>query len=351
MPKRILLVSSLFVLLGAGCFGGKSAAGNDGGLYMSADGASSWTQSAALPGATSVGSIASADVLSLEIDPSDDTAYYLGTVANGLLFSYDSGETWARPEEELLRGGSVRSVEVDPRSVCTYYVMKSDRIAKTTTCGRTFDTESYVESRKDELLTSMVLDWYNPNTLYVTTTAGDVLRSVDAGKGWSAAYRVKDEATSFMVSNSDSRILLLGTKRHGLIRSTDSGATWTEYEDTLNKLYKNSDKVSAFSQTADGKTLLMSSAYGILVSKDAGETWSALSLIPSSGEVAITAIAVDPQNGNSMYFGTSTTMYHSVDGGVSWTTDELPSSRTASVIAVDPESSARVFLGLVSPKK
>lgn len=343
---RYLVPVAMLAFLGAGCLGGGDSSGADGGFFVSVDSGKSWSQSAALPSATGVGSISNADITAIEIDPSDTSAYYLGTLANGVLFSYDSGTTWQRPENETARSGKVLDVEVDPRDVCTYYVLKSSRVLKTTTCGREFDDQTYVESRSDESLTAMVVDWYSPNTVYLTSTAGDLLRSTDAGKTWASLYRTDDQVTSFAVSNADSRVLLLGTRRHGLLRSVDSGATWTEMEKSLKTDFKDSDRVYAFAQTADGGMVYMSSAYGILASKDNGATWEGLSLIPSTGEVEITAIGVDPNDGTNLYFAAAHTLYHSVDGGLNWTTSELPTTRAAAALAVDPETAERVVLGV-----
>lgn len=343
---RLLVPVALFVFLGAGCLGGGDTAGANGGFFVSVDSGKNWTASSALPTASGVSSISNADITAIEIDPSDTSAYYLGTVANGMLFSYDSGTTWQRPENESARSGKVVDVEVDPRDICTVYVLKSSRVLKSTTCGRTFDDQTYVESRSDESLTSMTVDWYNPNVVYITSTAGDVLRSTDAGKTWASLYRADDQVTAFTVSNADSRVLLVGTRRHGLLRSTDGGATWTEMEDPMKKEFKNSDKVYAFAQTADGGALYMTSAYGIVSSSDNGATWKGLSLIPSSGEVEVSAIGVDPTDGNNIFFSAAHTLYHSVDGGLNWTTSELPTTRAGAAITVDPENAARVMLGV-----
>lgn len=336
----------MLAFLGAGCLGGGGSTAAGGGFFVSTDAGKAWTSSSALPSATGVGSIENVDITTLEIDPSDASAYYIGTAANGVMFSYDAGTTWQRPESEAARSGKVLAVEVDPRDVCTYYVLKAGRVLKTTTCGRTFNDQTYVESRDNEALTGMVVDWYNPNVVYVTSTAGDVFRTTDGGATWATLYRTDDQITAFAVSNADSRVLLLGTRRHGLIRSTDSGVTWTEMEDALKDEFKDSDKVYDFAQTADGSVLYMSSDYGILASKDNGATWEGLKLIPASGEVDILAIAVDPNDGNNLFFGTKNTLYHSTDGGVNWTTSELPTARAASVIAVDPDNGKRVLLGV-----
>lgn len=343
---RFLAGLSVLALAGAGCFGGDTASVGTGGFWQSEDAGASWTQRVALPGEHSVGSISNVDIIAIEVDPQDDSVYYVGTASDGLLYSYDAGATWQRPEEPLVRSGRVRGVEVDPRSVCTYYVLKSDRVLKTTTCGRTFATETYVESRSDEALTDLVLDWYAPDTLYITTTAGDVIRTKDGGTTWSTIYRVKDEMSAIMVSNADSRILLAGSKRHGMYRSTDAGATWTELEDTLKETFRESDNFYDVAQTADGKTIYMSSEYGLLASKDNGATWSDVPLITARGEIDILALAVDPADGNVVQYGTSSTLYRSTSGGSAWTTEELPSSRAASALLVHPNNSGLTFLGV-----
>lgn len=343
---RALLVAAPLVLIGGGCLGGGDTSNDTGGMFLSTDAGATWSVASALPSASGVGSIASADVMSIEIDPSDASALSIGTAGNGLLYTLDAGVSWMRPEEELLRSGTVLKVEVDPRDVCTFYALKTDRVLKTTTCGREFDTETYVQGTSDAL-TDMAIDWYSPNTLYVTAESGDVLRSNDAGATWSAIYRSKDKVNSIMVSNADSRVLMIGTRSHGMYRSADGGANWTEYEDTL-KDYKSSDKVYGFAQTADGDRVYMRSAYGLLASDDAGATWVNVPLITARGEVDILSLAVDPNNGDHVVYGTATTLYRSTSGGSAWTTDELPTSRGAGALLIHPDDSDTLYLGAMT---
>ncbi len=345
--SRTLTVAALLLLAGAGClpFGGAEDTGGSGGLWTTADGGASWTQLATLPSATGIGSIATTDITAIAIDPSDSTAWYLGTASNGVFFSLDSGASWQRPEDAEARSGAVHAIAVDPRNVCTYYVLKTTRVLKTTTCGREFDTEAYVETRTEQL-TDMAIDWYNPNTVYITTTAGDVIRSTDSGATWSKLFTTNDEIRTFAISNADSRILLIGGRRHGLVRSTDSGATWTELEDVLKENYSKSDNVYDFAQAADGSALYMTSEYGMLVSADSGATWSSVPLLTSEAEVDIRAVAVDPNDANIVVYGTTNTLYRSTTGGQPWTTKELPTTRAASVLHIADDGT--VLLGPIT---
>ncbi len=348
-PTRILAVLALLPLIGAGCLGGsKSSSSADGGLWQSADTGASWTQLTALPTATSIGSIGNVDIISLAVDPSDSTVFYAGTASDGLLYSYDSGTTWQRPEDTALRSGKIVSVSVDPRDICTYYVLKTDSVYKTTTCGRTFVAGTYTETRTDTSLTSMVLDWYSPDTIYLTSTAGDVIATHDGGKNWATIERINDQMNKIMVSRADSRILLAGSRRHGIYRSTDSGTTWTSFNDDLKKTYRDSDYFADFAQTADGKTVYMSSKYGLLKSVDQGATWTDVSLITAHSEVALLALAVDPANGDNVMYGTSNTFYYSSNGGTAWATKQLPSTRESAMLLVND---GKVLLGLTQPKK
>ncbi|MCR4311940.1 MAG: YCF48-related protein [Candidatus Uhrbacteria bacterium] len=346
--RGAVLVATL-LLTGAGCFSGGSGT-SAGGVWQSDDGGQSWTATNALPSATGVGSISETDIIAVEHDPEDASAVYIGTSSNGLLYSLDGGLVWMRPEDEEIRKGAVLAIEVDPTDVCTYYVLKTSRVAKTTDCGRSFNTESYVETQTDEDLTAMVLDWYNPKILWLGNSSGDVMRSSDSGKTWTTIERVNGDVTSIIVSNADSRIVMVGTRNKGMYRTIDSGATWTEFEDTL-KDFKDSDKVLSFSQTNDGTTVIMNSDYGLLISDDSGATWSGVSLLTARGEVDILSAVVAPTNGDVIMYATSNTFYRSTSRGSAWETSEVPSGRSVGVITVNPANEEAVILGTVTPEE
>jgi len=354
MKKSLLVASLSLVLVGAGCLGGSSTPAGGGGVYGSVNGGKTWTSMSALPLATGVSTISGADILALEKDPSNSNVIYAGTLANGLLTSFDAGKSWQRPAEDkafdLVRTGAVLDVEVNPKAPCTFYVLKTDRLLKTDTCGRTYNTEAYKEGRATEKLTAMALDWFNPQSVWLGTTAGDVFHSTDGGATWATADRLKDDVSAIEISNSDSRVVLVGTLRRGMVRSIDAGATWTDFDKDFTP-YKKSAYVHGFAQTNDGKTLVMSSDFGLLQSVDAGATWKPITLVTASGEVKIKAVGVAPKNGKVIVYGTDSTIYRSVNGGVAWTTSGLPSTRPASVILFSTDDENTLLLGVQAPPK
>lgn len=341
--------TAALVLLGAGCLGGSSTKSATGGMWLSQNAGASWTAMQALPLASGVGSIGTADMLSFAVDPSDETALYAGSKASGLFVSLDGGASWARPEDAQVSSGAILDVAVSSSDVCTYYVLKADRLLKTTTCGREFDDQTYVEGRTKEALTALALDWYDANIVYLGTTAGEVLKSLDGGKTWTVIYSVKDSISALEVSNADSRFVIMGGQRTGLYRSEDAGATWLSFEDTLNDTMKGSDRVYALTQSANGLQVVASTKYGILTSDDKGLTWKGLSLLTASGDVMISALTVDPDDGKTIVYGTDSTLYKTVDGGATWSTEDLPSSRAASVLRIMKDGS--VWLGVQTLEK
>lgn len=351
--RATIVALSVLLMTGAGCLslgGDKAPTTAAGGVWLSETAGESWVGKSVFPTAEGINSINGLDILSIEQDPKDASTLYVGSKTSGVFYSLDGGESWARPEDDLASTGSILDIEVDPRNICTYFILKTDRLMKTTTCGREFDNEAYVETRAEEGLTSIAIDWYNPNTIYLGTTQGDILKSTDGGSTWAAAYRANGGIMDIQVSNADSRIVLAGTRSRGVVRSTDSGATWTDLKDELSDFSKAAN-VYDFSQTASGDRILMRGGYGLLYSDDNGGTWNAIPLVTSSGEVTVQAAALDPKNKNNMYYATSTTFYASTSGGTAWSTANLPSTRAASVIHVDAADSSRVFLGVVSLEK
>lgn len=346
--RSSLLALTLLLLAGAGCLGGDDGAATTptGGMWVSEDAGDTWVAKSALPTAAGTNSINGLDILALEQDPSDSSAFYVGSKTSGLFYSLDGGDSWMRPENKMAASGGILSVEVDPRNVCTYYVLKSDRLLKTVTCGREFDVETYVETRADESLTDFSIDWYNPQNLYIGTSRGDILRSSDAGETWKSIRRIGGSIVDIELSNADSRIILVGTEEDGIYRTTDSGATWTSLEESMEK-YEGSENILSFSQTADGSRWLMHSGYGLMTSDDQGVTWKRLRLV-STSSASITAAEIAPQNKDLIYYAAGGTFYTSTSAGDAWSTNSMPTTRVGSVIHVDEDDVNRVYMGVMS---
>jgi photosystem II stability/assembly factor-like uncharacterized protein len=99
------------------------------------------------------------------------------------------------------------------------------------------------------------------------------------------------------------------------------------------------------------ETLFLACKYGILVSRDTGQTWEALNLLTKPGSVEIYSLAVDPNDSKRLYYATASTFYRSQNGGVSWVTKKLPSSRAATYLLVDAKDSNVIYMGMTKIEK
>lgn len=347
--KRLSYLLLTLVLLGAGCadFGGKSKT-PDGGVFKTADAGTTWTQIVAVPTSQGMGTLATSDVLNMELDPADKFFLYAGTRGNGMVYSEDAGASWRLPRQAALRDGSILNVEVDPANSCVAYMAKGNRLYKTTNCLRTFDDETYVETRAGLLITQVAIDWYTKGTVWIGLSNGDVLKSTDDGKSWKKVLKMADEISEIVLSNKDSRQVIVSGYKNGMQRSTDGGDHWEKVEGNITKL-TNASQVYAFSQTNDGGTLIAATQYGLLRSKDFGMTWESINLLTSPGQVLIRAVAVAPKDSNIIYYATPGTFYRTSDGGQTWQTQKFPSTRIPRALLVDPDDSSVLYVGVASP--
>lgn len=349
--SKLALILPLIALTGAGCFGGAGkSTGVDGGVYKSANGGASWTQQATIVTANGVGSIATADILALAMDPQDSKAIYAGTKAAGLVFSLDGAATWQQARHAGLREGAIAAVAVDPTDVCTVYVAKGSRLFKSSDCLRSANPDAYVETRTTVTITSVAVDWYDSKVIWIGLSNGDVLKSEDGTATWQTSTSATDKITGILVDNADSRVVLLATSGAGFYKTIDSGATWTQIKDTLKEM-KNAAKVASVVQDKTGATLVAATSYGLIRSKDFGSTWEGLQLLSAPGQVQISAVAIDPANADTIAYAAGSAFYRSVDAGLKWTTTKIPSTRLPTTLLLDPSDPSVYFLGLLAPSK
>lgn len=346
---RVATVAAAFTLLGAGCISfSKSTAGADGGLYRSANKGDDWTHPTALPTARGVGSIGGVDVVSIAFDVQDPKAIYLGTGGNGLFYSYDSGTSWT--QAKAIASGKVPAVAVHPKNKCIIFAAIDHRVLKSTDCNRTFQPV-YTDTRPAARVTSLIIDWYNPRTMYFGTNEGDLLRSMDEGNSWAPLKRFDDAIVRLAMSSKDSRVLLVGLKTIGLYRTVDAGASWAE----IRKAFDDFSSARTFYDLAEVRTepntYLHASRFGLLKTADNGDTWSKIDILTPPGATTIYALATNPKNGREIYYATANTMYRSLDGGATWTPKKLPTTRAGTALAVDPSDGSVIYVGGTTLKK
>lgn len=335
--KYFIAIMLTLILVGQGCFGGSSNNVADGAVWSSTDFGESWNHLKTLPQISGVGSIAGTNALDLEIDPVNGEVYYLATAANGFFYSLDAGISWERPLDDNMRAGAIRDIEVDPKNTCTVYALKGRGLYRSTDCARTFRL-MYTDPVGENVLTSIAVDWFNPQVVWMGNSSGSILKSINGGANWTTMENGGSAVLDIEISNADSRVVYVGTESRGFFRTDDGGQNWLTYRSGLNKEFPSSSTFYSFAQNEDGSVVLMNTKYGLLRSTDAGLNWEGVNIVTAPSEVRIWDVEIDPKNKNLMYYTTYGSLFISEDGGVSWANRPLPSRRAAIDLQVHPEN-------------
>jgi photosystem II stability/assembly factor-like uncharacterized protein len=349
----ILGLALVFVLTGCGVSvqNGSSkttSTGSDGGIFRSDNKGANWANKSLMPTTSGrAGSFASVDGSIIYFDPTDSKTVYFGTIGEGLLYTYDRGDSWQR--SAALGRVTVRALVVDPQFRCTIYAAVDNKIMKTVDCGRAW-SQVYYDNDVNLKITALVMN-NGDKSLMAGTTRGEIMKSLDRGDSWQVITRIKDKIAEIKISPFDNKVILIAGEKTGMQRSTNGGGTWESLSENMKAFVKaNTFKDLTFSGSTAGMVFL-ANGYGILKSPDNGTTWSNINLLTPEANASINALAVSPKNDNEIYYVTNTTFYRSLDGGTNWTSKKLPSNRGGAVLMIDPDQAATVYMAVKQLQK
>lgn len=291
--------------------------------------------------------------------PEQPSVFYMAAVNGGVWKTNDFGNTW-NPIFDGQPSGSVGAIAVAPSDPNIVYVGSGeglqrpdlavgDGLYKSTDAGKTW---SHLGLRDAQQITAIVVDWKNPNRVFVAAEGHPyganadrgVFRSLDGGKTFEKVL-YKDEntgAADLAMDPSNPQILFaaLWAARvapweirsgesfvipgSGLYKSTDGGSTWTPIakglptsEDRLSRIGiaiapSNPKRMYLTVEAKKGKA-------GIYRSDDAGESWQLVNTdhrIGGRGPGAM-GIAVAPDDADTIYVA-NTASWKSIDAGKSF---------------------------------
>lgn len=365
--KRLKFIIGLtaVALLSSACSistsGGSS--GINSSLFLSTDAGNTWRSVADVPATDGrIQSIADVNVKSMAMDPQDSLAVYLATYDRGLYYTYNVTQGWAAVSG--LPTATVNDVQVDPKDKCTIYTAMANRLYRSVDCARTW-TQVYYDNNTAVTISAIAIDHYNTNNLYIGTSRGEIIKSINAGSGWRTIQRLDEGIARLLISPLDSRMVFVATDRnkiYSFVSNTNTNAAdtaniernflvsdWTD----LNVVLKDFDLGNSFKDiiiTPRAGIIFLATEKLILRSPDNGITWENIKLLQPDKDAVINAIAVNPQDAKVIYYVTNTTFFKSIDGGVTWNTKNLPTSRAGRELLIDFNNPNNIYLGAVKLK-
>jgi photosystem II stability/assembly factor-like uncharacterized protein len=324
----------------------------DGGVFRSSDGGVTWAQ-IVNAGTTKKGKpirIDNVDVLYMQFDPTNSATMYLGTRGVGIYRSTDNGNSWMNTQ---LVSGTYPAFAIDPLSPSILYAASGGTILKSSNAGAGWSA-IYVESRPDRSITNLVVQPSNPNVILAGTNTGEFLLSRDYGNSWQLYTTLgasEGIISMFFAEDSSTTLFVLGSKNN-LYKSTDVGRSWTSIGQSLSK-YPGATTISWITTLQHKPDIFyVATPYGLLTSKDSGTTWEAIQTLVPFGSQPIQLVAVNPDNQNILYVMVGNRLRKSEDGGKTWDAKiVLPTSRIITTLYLNPENPNELFMGTMKPRK
>ncbi len=292
----------------------------DGGLYVTSNQGDSWdTLNDVLSVAGGV-NLNTADIEDIIFDPNDVDTMYVLTSAQGAFLSLNKGKSWMLIES---LGSKVTNLVVHPTDPCTVYASSGNRLLKSTDCLRNFDEVFHTELAARPI-GAIAIDPKNHNKIYASTFS-QLFQSNDAGNSWNSNGFFGSQITEILTRTVfGTGLVYLVTTEDSIWKSENSGGDWENMEENLTKFKAPvKEEIQFFSFDESGENaLIVQGGHRFFRSFNGGADWSRVALISSPS--TIHSIAVDPRDAKKIFYTTSNTFYQSLDGGVNWTTKDIP---------------------------
>jgi photosystem II stability/assembly factor-like uncharacterized protein len=305
----------------------------------------------------------------LVVSPAQPDLLYAGSNGAGLYRSEDGGATWVRASRGL--EPAVMAVVADPQTPSTVYVVSDFAAMKSADAGATWTALARPQAgRQSAAILSLAIDPRSPSTLYAGTTFG-IWKSTDGGGSWTQLTERGTHLTPIVVDPTrTSTLYAFSAYERALLRSTDSGQTWSEKDAGLpfadflpdalqialdpstspanvyvsfrdlngtGITYRSTDAGETWRRAGPaGHPLAIGSGViyaGAAISTDGGATWTPASAAPGTSLV----FAAAPGSATTVYAGTSQGVWQSGDAAASWQAASHGLAATQTIaLAVDP---------------
>lgn len=302
--------------------------------------------------------------------PGQPSTYYFGTPGGGVWKTDDGGQVWT-PIFDSVRVASIGAIAIAPSDPNIIYVgtgeqTRGDGVYRSNDGGLTWKN---IGLRDVPYIQSIVIDPQNPNDVVVGGNAlgfaviwrplpnsaasllGGIFRTTDGGATWTTPLPKNDTMGVFDLTadRPHPQTLFASLYRAGseptsdIVRSLDSGATWTPLASTgLPEKSRGRVGIASF-----GRRMYAILSQGFYRSDDGGATWTQSTKDPRViGSNYFSRVFMDTRNPDVVYVA-QTSLYRSTDGGHTFEAFVgAPSGDDFHVLWIDPRDPARMILGI-----
>jgi photosystem II stability/assembly factor-like uncharacterized protein len=374
-----------------------------GGVFKSVNGGENWqAKRSGFPPVSDYHF--SAPVSDIVVDPNNDSIIYAGIgvpdpgydlngfhwetaeIKGAIYKSTDYGENWGLIHNTGIdTTAMIYSMAIDPDNSNIVYAATSTGIYKSSTAGETWTPKN--SGLPHQLTMKLVIDPINTDTLYVTLWAepgnasweGGVYKSINGGDSWVAKNNGLQQEIgevsgmtcnypAMLIDEQNPQILYVGnipwTPDPGVYKTTNGGDDWTWVsrpeppDQNMNVGWIVEHGVSAMCMAIDpnnSNSLYFGTSMHLFKTENAGVSWNpaytdsiGMGYWKGNGfeTTCLGKIAVDPTNSNNVYAGYwDIGFFKSIDGGVSFkrAVDSMAYDANTFDIIVDPANPAIIY--------
>ncbi|MCB0191753.1 MAG: protein kinase [Anaerolineae bacterium] len=271
-------------------------------------------------------------ITGLTIDPTNPERLY-APGWNAVLKSTDGGNTWEVKSNGLSSANrSVNELVVHPTQPDTLFGGIGETLIVSTDGGETWVSDGYGRDMGGSQLNDIVIDPFATETIYVAPLAGSLFKSTDGGRNFiGLPFNIGEGAFALAAHPTQPNVYLVGVNAtHSAIAKSTDGFEFYTVSDGL--VYGGADTpYSAIAYAPSSPNIVYAGsgyennmqAKGLFKSTDDGETWfpinSNIALNPDTGyPYYIKSIVVHPSDPNNVLVATGGGLFHSTDGGTTW---------------------------------
>ncbi len=351
--KRILfavpIIGAIFLLSGCSLSGAisktKSTMAN-ATLIKTQDGGNSWNPKMKIDEKKNIAGI---DVLNIATHPTDPNILYLATASNGLFVTKDAGESWAH----VAYADKAYGLVFDPRDPNVMYgsgiFNGRAKLYKRINENEEW-REIYTEPADGTTISALAIDRSNPQVLYAGTSKGMIIKTTDGGQTWinlKIATPLNAPISNISFDSSDSAHVFFLAFQAGLLETRNAGASIEEITRQIDPVKNTSSVFTIAMDPYLGGVIYVGTGAGIF-KRDGSGKWNSLNIIESSKAFPVRAIAINPRNSREIIYSAAKAIYKSTDGGATWSTFQLDTSKDVSVLRFDQANPNNIYAGMRS---
>ena len=296
--------------------------GNDGGAFLSRDGASSFES-------LNAGLATSQHYPGLSVHPTDPSGILTGMQDNGTIIARNGMLQW-----NGVNGGDGAFTAVNPQDPDIYYVSSQNgsmvRVNGKNGSARSI-TSGIETAERRAFIAPFIIDPQVPTRLYFG--GARVYRTLNEGTAWTSISpdltRGSGTIAALAIAPNDTNVLFVGTNDGNVRYTSDYGVTWQTPLTTLPNRAITDFAVDPADANRVVVTFGSSGTSHAFLSRDGGQTWTDIN--GSLPDVTTQAAVWGPAN--RLYVGNMLGVYESPDLGATWTRNEgLPAIRITDLV-------------------